>query len=324
MEKEMTDNVTPITQAENSTKNEKYFAEIFPGPQSEVNPDFARLIQRLEAKLGMPIWLLIQNGDGQYSTIDVEVFKAFQKASTKIAVDAPICLLIDSAGGQADCAYRIARLFQRRTKNFHVLVPQYAKSAATLLALGGANIHLGVDAELGPLDVQMFDADREGYDSALNAIQSLERLNAFALTAFDQSMLLLAQRTAKKTETLVPMALEYAANIVRPLMEKIDTVDFTKKSRELKVAEEYAIRLMRRNYAVPIAKRIAGWLVEKYPTHGFVIDADECESFERIDGSNNFGLGLNVSRCSGEVDDIIVELSTFLDNAIYIGRISSA
>src|SRR3954467_14174828 len=62
---------------------------------------------------------------------------------------------------------------------------------------------------------------------------------------------------------------------LRPLLEKIDTLDYTRKSRELKVAEEYAIRLMRPTYKAVKAKRVARQLVEKYPTHGFVIDSYE-------------------------------------------------
>src|ERR1022692_2149925 len=77
------------------------------------------------------------------------------------------------------------------------------------------------------------------------------------------------------------------AQIVKPTLfsiflwdgcEKIDTVDYTKKSRELKVAQEYAVRLMQKNYHQKEAKQIAAHLVEQYPTHGFVIDREEAES----------------------------------------------
>src|SRR5258705_13655266 len=100
------------------------------------------------------------------------------------------------------------------------------------------------------------DFEREEWGSALNAVQSLERLQAFAMTAVDQSMLLLVRRTGRKTVTLLPHVLRYAANFVRPLLEKMDTVDYTGKARELKVAEEYAVRLMAPNYSLRVAKRV--------------------------------------------------------------------
>ena len=79
-----------------------------------------------------------------------------------------------------------------------------------------------------PLDVQLYDEDKDDFDSALNAVQSLERLNAYALTAFDQAMQLFLSRINKKPDSLMTNALEYAAGIVRPLVEKIDTIDLTR------------------------------------------------------------------------------------------------
>src|SRR6185436_18404312 len=108
-------------------------------------------------------------------------------------------------------------------------------------------------------------------------VQSLERLNAFCMGSIDQMLLLLGTRFFRKVDTALPLVLDYATKFARPLLEKIDTVDYVKKSRELKVAEEYAMRLMMPNYQLTEAKTIARRLVELYPTHGFVIDREEAE-----------------------------------------------
>jgi hypothetical protein len=141
-------------------------------------------------------------------------------------------------------------MFQRRTKDLMVLVPQYAKSAAALLALGATRLVMSRDAELGPLDVQIFDREREAYGSALDVVQALERLNIFAISAVDQHMMMYVARTGRRTDQLLPHVLEYATNFLRPLLEKIDTVAYTHKSRELKVAEDYAVRLLMSNYGI--------------------------------------------------------------------------
>ena len=47
----------------------------------------------------------------------------------------------------------------------------------------------------------------------------------------------------------MPQALQYATSIVSPLVDKIDTIELTRKSRELRVAEEYAKRVMRAYYS---------------------------------------------------------------------------
>jgi hypothetical protein len=303
-------------------KKKLFHASIFPPANGPELPEaFVKSVQKIEVLLGMPVWLLIQNGSADFCchSICVHALEGFQNNRNEIEEGKPIALLIQSPGGDAHHAYSIARFFQRRTRDFTVLVPRFAKSAATLLALGASRLILGRDAELGPLDVQMPDREREEYGSALDAVQSLERLNVFSLSAIDQLMYLLAQRTGKRMDTLLPLVLDYSTNFVRPLLEKIDTVDYTKKSRELKVAEEYAVRLMQQNYPLKVAKQVAAHLVEQYPTHGFVIDRQEAET-ETISGET-YGLGLKISRPSIELEKIFEEMQPYLDGLSVVGRL---
>ncbi len=303
-----------------------YYASICPGPEAPLPDEFVKLVKKLEEALQTSLWLLIQNGQGRFSNIDYRTFKGFQTVRHEISEGGAVGLLMESPGGDAHYAYQIARLFQRRTNNFTAVIPQYAKSAATLLALGAASIVLGRDAEIGPLDVQVFDPEREDIGSALNAVQALERLHAFSLVSVDQAMQLMLIRAGKKVETLLPLILNYEVSFLRPLLEGIDAVDFTKKSRELKVAEEYAFRLMKKNYAIGAAKRIARDLVEKYPAHEFIIDLQEAETHEQIaqpgpGQSETFGLGLKIVTASAEAQEIMEKLVPFLDKLTVIGRL---
>jgi hypothetical protein len=302
-------------------KAKKFFASsYFPLNNNPLPDEFGKLVRKLENLLKMPVWLLIQNGDPACcDSICIHLYKSFQDDRAAIVEGEPIALLIESSGGDAHMAYRIARLIQRRTQKFTVVIPQYAKSAATLLALGASDLILGRDAELGPLDVQMFDREREDVGSALDAVQSLERLNVFSMQAIDQLMILMAGRTGKKIDTLLPLVFDYANNFVRPLLEKIDTVDYTKKSRELKVAEEYAVRLMKRNYKLDTAKSIAAHLVSKYPTHGFVVDRQEAGS-PQLNGES-FGLGLKIQPYSKDIEKVFEKMQPFLDSLTVMGRL---
>jgi len=164
------------------------------------------------------------------------------------------------------------------------------------------------------------DLEREEYGSALNAVQSLERINAFSLTVIDQLTPILIGRSGRKLDVVLPMVMDYAVNLVRPLLEKIDTVDFTRRSRELKVAEEYAFRLMRANYPSETAKRIAQHLVDQYPTHEFVIDREECKNRTRM-GATFFGLGLHIQDATPEVDAALDLISSFLGKITVIGQV---
>jgi hypothetical protein len=301
----------------------RYYASISGKPSDPLPDGFVVVIRKLETALKAPLWLLIQNGE--MSSMDSAVYVGFRDARLEIEENRPVALLVESPGGQAEFAYKIARLFQRRASAFTVVVPQWAKSAATLLTLGGSRIVMGRDAELGPLDVQIFDPDKEEYDSALNAVQSLERLNAFALTAMDQVMQLLLLRTRKKSDVLLPMVFDHTTKFLRPLLEKIDTIELTRKSRDLKVAEQYAVRLMKNaGYSWSEAGRIARALVERFPTHGFVIDRQEAEAKEVMStpgATEMHGLGLKLSPADPDMDKIIDELIPYMDSLNAIGTL---
>ena len=269
----------------------------------------------------MPIWLLIQNGRAkQFSQIDRPTFKGFQKFKHNIPDKKPVALLIESPGGIPDEAYHIARLFQRRGAPLTILIPQYAKSAATLLALAGHELIMGRDAELGPLDVQVFEETRDRMGSALNTLQSLERLHADVMNIVDGTMQLLLIRTGKKVEAILPAVLHHGTEFVRPLVEKIDTLDYTEKSRVMKMAEGYAIELMTSaGYDGSDAEMIAHELVTSFSDHGFNIDAAFARKLVRVPGKPNRGLA--VKDAPAKVEKIFDRLMPFLDNLTVIGRI---
>ena len=65
-------------------------------------------------------------------------------------------LLLWSTGGDGEVAIRIVRAAQSRCKELTVIVPDIAKSAATLLSLGAHHIMMGPASDLGPIDPQLF------------------------------------------------------------------------------------------------------------------------------------------------------------------------
>jgi hypothetical protein len=323
----VTDSATASNDAEAAAappevpKAKVYHAAIY--PKEPIANELAEIVIELEKSLGFPIWMLVQTGSGaNFDQVADDVYEKFREKKAAIVPKEKIGLLIHSPGGQAACAYQIARLFQRRTDEFYTLVPLYAKSAATLITVGGKQIYMGSEAELGPLDVQIYDDDKGQYDSALNAIQSLERLNAYALTAFDQAMQLLMMRTGKKADFLMDHALLYATNMMRPLSEKLETVELTRKSRELKVAEDYAVRLMRANYSLAEAQRIASQLVERYSIHEFVIDRSEAGSAARPGvQARALNLGLHIAEVSAHVEGLFDRIVPYLEKCTILGRI---
>jgi hypothetical protein len=64
-------------------------------------------------------------------------------------------LLLNSAGGDGESALRILRSAQARCRELRVVVPDEAKSAATLVAMGAHSILMGPSSDLGPVDPQL-------------------------------------------------------------------------------------------------------------------------------------------------------------------------
>ena len=74
----------------------------------------------------------------------------------------PITLLLHSLGGDIDAAEKVVYLLREasaprsgeRTPDLEVVIPDAAKSAATLVALGANSIKMSDSSELGPIDPQ--------------------------------------------------------------------------------------------------------------------------------------------------------------------------
>lgn len=249
-------------------------------PSQAIPPELAEPLVTLQQQLGMPIWLLLHN-DERSALLDWRVLRAFLQARDELAGQ-KVALVIDSPGGYADVAYRIARTFCRHADGFTAVIPRWAKSAATLLTLGADEVIFGHDAEIGPLDVQVYDQEREERGSALDEIQALEQLHQVALQQLNQNLTVMRLITRRRYDVVMPHASKLASDMMAPLLDKIDTVHYAKQSRLLAVAEDYAVRLMSPRIPRQRAVQIAERLVKRYPEHGFVIDRQEASEMLNI------------------------------------------
>lgn len=67
----------------------------------------------------------------------------------------PLHVILASPGGDGETAIRIVRALQARCSDLTILLPDMAKSAATILCLGADRIIFGPGGDLGPVDPQM-------------------------------------------------------------------------------------------------------------------------------------------------------------------------
>ena len=64
-------------------------------------------------------------------------------------------VMLATPGGDGETALRLVRQAQARCKDLTVIVPDQAKSAGTLFALGANQIYMGPTSDLGPVDPQL-------------------------------------------------------------------------------------------------------------------------------------------------------------------------
>lgn len=66
-----------------------------------------------------------------------------------------LILMLNSPGGEANMAEKLAKMCRDYCKSFRVLVPNYAMSAATMIGLASDAIMMGYLSSIGPIDPQI-------------------------------------------------------------------------------------------------------------------------------------------------------------------------
>ena len=89
-------------------------------------------------------------------------------------------LLLHTPGGIIDATEKLVRMVRSKVgeSEFHIIVPELAKSAGTLMVLGADCVVMSDMSELGPIDPQMVFADSSG----LRRLQSVQNY----LDAYDE------------------------------------------------------------------------------------------------------------------------------------------
>ena len=118
----------------------------------------------------------------------------------------PIDLMLHTPGGDVDAAEKLITLVRSHVGEegqLRVIVPDFAKSAGTLMALGATSILMSDCSELGPIDPQISLKDTDGndhnhsvltylnaYDEALRAIREApdDIANRITFERFDPTL----------------------------------------------------------------------------------------------------------------------------------------
>lgn len=171
----------------------------------------------------------------------------------------PIDLMLHTPGGDVDAAEKLINLLRNTVGEdgkLRIIVPDFAKSAGTLMALGANSILMSDSSELGPIDPQVSLKDGNGND-----------INHSVLTY------LIAYAEAEQALRAKP---EDLAN--RIMFEKFDPTMVRKFSSVKDRARLFAENLLKRRGAN--FSKIAHDLMDisTYPSHGQMIGWETARS----------------------------------------------
>ena len=178
-------------------------------------------------------------------------------------------LIINSPGGDGNVAEKMITMCRERfTKSFKVIVPNFAKSAATMIALGSDKILMGYLAELGPIDPQVGNP-LGGLIPARSFVDGLEMIRRNIIEKGDP------------VQMYLPMLAQIRPQIIAQCQSAIEG--------SCEFAEKWLKQCMLKDKPDQ-AKRVAEWLSQgkKYKSHGKVIDYTEAHdvlqlNVEKID-----------------------------------------
>lgn len=120
------------------------------------------LIKAIEARTGRRLITYVADLNAAMTREDaVPLMDLLHGVDTGTDID----LLLHTPGGDVDAADKIVRILRKRVGEkgvLRVVVPDCAKSAGTLLALGAHHIVMSDSSELGPIDPQIITRDASG------------------------------------------------------------------------------------------------------------------------------------------------------------------
>lgn len=211
-------------------------------------------------------------------------------------------VVVHSVGGYLEPAYKIALLLRKKSKKINLIIPEFAKSAATILAFGADEIIMSQEGELGPLDAQVEDPkNKQERMSTLDTFSTLNSIRDYTLETVDFTTRLLLSRGIIVDKAL-DLSIKLATDLAKPLTSQIDPLLIGKHYRITKSAEEYGKRLVEaKNGNVQKEFDAINKIVNGYPTHAFVIDIEEAKK-----------LGLNVKEMTESEENEYLKLISSL------------
>lgn len=235
------------------------------------------LIAQLNSILGGTLITYWNNPRGSVCQDDVV---ALYELLEKIGKQEKIYLFIKSSGGSGQSSLLLVNLLRQYCDQAIALIPLECASAATMIALGANEIHMGAMAYLTAVDT-----------SLTHSLSPIDRDNDRVSVSLDELTRVVALWQEQRSDSNENPYLELF-KYVHPLV--IGAVDRA-ESLSIMLCKEILGHHIKNEKT---AEQIAGALNSKYPSHSYPILFNEAQR-----------IGLNVKRLDPQVNALLLELN---------------
>ena len=195
-----------------------------------------RLIREIQDKVGRHVICYVA---GEQTSIERDDALGFGDLLCRIPPRADVDFVLHSLGGDSDAAEKLIKMLRRRVGDavLRIVVPDCAKSAATLMALGASVIAMSDTSELGPIDPQIrFPADNGGwvYYSAFSYIEAFRHFHAaLDQNPSDQSAVIMMSQLQPHVLIELQRVVDRTRDLAEDLLKDSSTIPYTAVVEEL-------------------------------------------------------------------------------------------
>lgn len=177
------------------------------------------LIHRIQERTGRPLICYVA---GIAASVNRDDTLGFVDLLHNLRGPLAIDLLLHTTGGDIDAAEKLMSMVRMKVGNEHlrVIVPDFAKSAGTLMVLAADSVLMSDSSELGPIDPQVVSADVSGNRRAHSVQDYLDAYEQLKKELADKPDDVSARIMLAKIEPATVKLFEAALNRARAIAEK--------------------------------------------------------------------------------------------------------
>jgi ClpP class serine protease len=209
----------------------------------------ARLIGEIERKRGTRVITLVHRqetlsllGFPVLRYIDIEDSEAVLRAIRLTDPDVPLDIVLHTPGGLVLASEQIAAALSRHRAKVTVLVPHYAMSGGSLVALGADEIIMDDNAVLGPVDPQI---------GQYPAVSIVKVVREKPVSDIDDTTLILADMAVKAIDQVKHTVVE----LVATQLEQAGDLNATEKAE--RIADLLAGGTWTHDYPISVREALA-------------------------------------------------------------------